>query len=150
MCQATKNAHKTAIKRSKLSAPSEYLVKHDLVNNNDTLDYGCGKGYDCDSMGWDGYDPHYRSEFPNKKYDTIVCNFVLNVLPESKWNNVIDSITSLLKPGGFAWISVRNDKSNLNGFTKIGTYQTFVELDLPVEKRSSTFVMYHLKNVKND
>jgi len=62
---------------------------------------------------------------------------------------VIDNILALLEWDGVAYISVRNDKKNLNGFTSIGTYQAFVDLDLPVVNRTSSYVIYKLekKNV---
>lgn len=145
MYRAIDNSYRTAIVRRKLSAPTKYLVENNLLNPYSTLDYGCGRGFDCDEMGYDGYDPYYRPEYPIKKYKTIMCNFVLNVLPEYQWEKVLTYIENLLDDDGVAYISVRNDKSNLNGFTKIGTYQTFVKLNLPVEKKTSTFVMYKLE-----
>lgn len=138
------HSHKTAIKRNKLSAPVNYLVQNELIKGQ-ALDFGCGKGYDCDTLGIDGYDIYYRPEYPVKKYDTIVCNYVLNVLPEECWDDVIEQILSLLKDDGIAYISVRNDKKNLNGITKTGTYQTFVDLDLPFIKKTFGFIIYKLE-----
>jgi hypothetical protein len=44
------------------------------------LDYGCGRGFDAEYYGMDKYDPHYAPEFPKIKFDTITCNYVLNVV----------------------------------------------------------------------
>lgn len=138
------HSHKTAIKRNKLSAPVKYLVQNELLKG-ECLDFGCGKGFDCDTLGMDGYDIYYRPEYPTKLYDTIMCNYVLNVLPELEWSRVLDEIYSLLKVNGIAYIAVRNDKSNLNGITSLGTYQVFVDLDLPVIKKTSGFIIYKIE-----
>lgn len=58
----------TAIKRSRLSAPARYLLKHDLLKGR-ILDFGCGLGFDTDELrrqGHDitGYDCYYRPEYP--------------------------------------------------------------------------------------
>jgi|2_EtaG_2_1085320.scaffolds.fasta_scaffold00330_31 hypothetical protein len=146
MSKASENAYKTAITRSKLSTAAQYLVDNDLLKGK-CLDFGCGKGFDCDALGIDGYDPHYRPrhlEFDG--YDTVMCNFVLNCLPEEEWFDVIKGIIGTLKlDGGIAYISVRNDKKNLNGFTMKDTFQTFVELDYPIVKKTSNFVMYKIE-----
>ena len=140
------NAHKTAIKRNGLSGPAKYLVQNGLIDCWD-LDFGSGHGMDAHILYLDAYDPYYSPEFPTKKYDTIMCNYVLNVIesPEER-QNVIDTIKGLLRPRGVAFLSVRNDKKNLNGRTKIGTWQGYIELDLPVETKTSNFVMYRLEN----
>ena len=144
MCKATDNAYKTAITRKSLSAPARYLVENDLLQG-ECLDYGCGKGFDCDELGIDGYDPYYRKAIIYANYyNTIMCNFVLNVLKPDGQELVLYDIKRALCPGGVAYISVRNDKKNLNGFTSKGTYQTFVELDLPVVVKTSSFIMYRL------
>jgi len=99
----------TAIKRFKLSSPMNKLNKQGLLIG-DVLDYGCGKGFDADCLGFDKYDPFY---FPDLmrifKYDTITCHYVLNVIREDQVQDVIEDILSLLKPGGKAYISFRND-----------------------------------------
>ena len=57
------NAYKTAITRKKPSLPMRWLAKEGLIPSRiDTLDYGCGKGFDADYFGMDKYDPHF---FPN-------------------------------------------------------------------------------------
>lgn len=135
-------AYLTAIARNRMSAPAQFLSSHCLLNGQ-VLDYGCGRGKDCEELECDGYDPHYRPEFPKKQYDTIMCNFVLNVIEnENERQAVLGKIDSLLKPGGKAYISVRNDRRKLNGKTSKGTFQTFVELPLPVVSSSSSYLMY--------
>lgn len=74
----------TAIKRTDFSVPTRYLMQHNLLRGK-ILDFGCGFGFDTDELrkqGFDiiGYDYYYRPDFPEGKFDTIFCNYVLNVL----------------------------------------------------------------------
>ena len=139
-------SHLTAIKRTKLSAPMKYLVEKGLIQG-ETLDYGCGKGFDAEELQMDKYDPHFQPELPtNKRYDTITCNYVLNVIEDSEMRDAtLGVITLLLKDGGTAYITVRRDKFK-EGFNSRGTYQTIVELGLPVlhEKKGSyaTYILH--------
>ena len=148
------NSHKTAMSRNSLSSAAKYLVEEDLLKGR-VLDYGCGKGYDAKELRLYSFDPYYTSctiidkeGRPTwmQKYDTIMCNFVLNTLPKDEWEVVLDNIKKLLAKRGTAYIAVRNDRKNLNGITKKGTFQIFVELDLPVVKKTGNFIMYSLKN----
>lgn len=134
-------AYKTAIRRVKLSAPMKYIP---LVGR--VLDYGCGRGFDCDTLQVEGYDPHWRPTPPCGEYDTIYCNYVLNVIADpQEREKVVATIVGLLAPGGVAYISVRNDRDHLNGWTKTGTWQGYVELPYPVVKVTSGFVMYRIE-----
>ena len=135
--------HLTAIHRKDISLPTKYLQKRSLLIGR-ILDYGCGHGHDCDALGFEGYDPHWRPTPPNGKFDTIICNYVLNVLEESEWQGVLDSISGLLFEGGKAYITVRTDKDSLNGWTSKGTYQCEVKLDLPLVYNGK-FRMYRLE-----
>lgn len=107
------------------------------------LDYGSGKGYDADAFDTESYDPYYQPIMPEGKFDTIVCNFVLNVISSKvERQRVIRDIMSRLNPGGKAYFSVRSDKSNLNGYTKRGTWQGFITLDLPIITSKNGFTTY--------
>lgn len=149
------NSYKTAIKRKALSSPAKYLFNKypfTFLGNKKWLDYGCGHGYDADSLGIDKYDPYYFPQLETEfydgylQYDYIMCNFVLNTIPDAEERyKVIDCLTDLLAPGGVAYISVRNDTQNLHGYTKIGTWQGYVQLNLPVEVRRSSFRMYRMR-----
>ena len=137
-------AHLTALRRKSLSLPCKYLLDKNLVQGR-ALDYGCGHGFDADSLGADKYDPHYFPTHPEGKYNLIYCNYVLNVIEDTEIRyRVIADIYNLLERGGVAFISVRNDRKKLNGITKRGTWQGYVELDLPVENKRSEYVMYRL------
>ena len=136
--------HKTAIKRKSISAPAKKLAKENRLAGR-CLDYGCGYGFDCDNLGMIGYDPYHRSVEPRGNFDTILCTYVLNVIESpSERDMVLRAIQSLLKKNGKAYISVRNDLTSLNGYTKIGTWQGKIELDLPILYKNSGFITYEL------
>lgn len=137
-------AHKTAIRRRAPSAPmKEHERSGRLVGR--VLDYGSGRGFDADYFSIERYDPHYSPDMPGGMFDTIVCNFVLNVIEsEEERDAVVTDIRSMLVPGGRAYFAVRTDKANLRGTTKIGTWQGRVVLDLPVVARGSGFETYEL------
>jgi ubiquinone/menaquinone biosynthesis C-methylase UbiE len=111
------------------------------------LDYGCGKGKDADLLEFVKYDPFYFPHFPTEKFELITCNYVLNTLPdEAERQSVLDKIMELLLPQGEAYISVRADRKNLNGYTRKGTYQGYHPPMLPLLHKGSGFEIYHLKN----
>ena len=103
----------TAIRRTDLSVPVRYLLRHDLLKGR-ILDFGCGFGYDTDELkqrGYDitGYDYYYRTEYPEGKFDTIFCVYVLNVLEPHAQAEVMMNISNLLSPKGTAYFAVRRD-----------------------------------------
>jgi hypothetical protein len=139
------NAHKTAIKRKKMSAPAYMLHKNDMIIGR-TLDYGSGHGFDANALGIDQYDPHHSPKIPPGTFNTIICTYVLNVIPDFRERmKVLSDIRYRLADGGKAYISVRNDLTNLNGWTKIGTWQGKIELDLPIVYKTAGFVTYLLE-----
>ena len=142
------NSHKTAITRKKLSQPIQYIKKNNLFNGN-CLDFGCGRGFDANSLNLDKFDPHYFPEYPTKKYDTITSIYVLNVVDENEQQKIIDQIKSLLNENGLAYIAVRRD-SFIEGFNKKGTYQRKVFLkeneNCQLIKSDSNFALYKIKN----
>ena len=101
--------HRTAITRKGPSIPARRLYKDGRLQGR-VLDYGCGRGTDSEYYGIQGWDPYYRAEpHPSGKYDTILCTYVLCILPPGEESKVISDIEALLKPGGRAYITVRND-----------------------------------------
>jgi diadenosine tetraphosphate (Ap4A) HIT family hydrolase len=129
-------SHLTAIERGKPSFPLRILLERNLIEGN-VLDYGCGFGKDVSFLNSRkinavGFDPFYFPDLPTKKFDTIICFYVLNVLFEDEQNGVLMNISSLLKPNGKAYFAVRRDIKN-DGFRthfvhKKPTYQCQVNL----------------------
>lgn len=132
-------AYKTAIARKTLSAPVKAL-RADLAGR--VLDYGCGRGSDARELGCESFDPHYQPVMPSGVFDTIICNYVLNVIESDKERrSVLCDIAARLRPSGIAYITVRADKKALTGHKK-DTWQGYIELDLPVVQRASGYVTY--------
>ena len=96
-----------------MSAPTRYLLQHGLLKGR-ILDFGCGHGFDTDELkrqGFDivGYDSCYRSDYPEGKFDTIICVYVLNVLEPYAQAEVMWEISNLLASGGTVYYAVRRD-----------------------------------------
>lgn len=100
----------SAVHRSKPSMTILWLQDQGLLVG-DMLDYGCGKGLDADYFGmdkYDAFDPSWCniSLDTDKRYDTIVCNFVFNILEPGEEFGVLENIQRLLKEDGIAYIIV--------------------------------------------
>lgn len=105
--------HLTAKERDKISMPARMIEQQSFIKGK-TLDFGCGFGKDVDELkakGYEieGYDPHYFPNYPNRKFDTILCFYVLNVLLPEQQAQVIMQVSNLLRPNGKAYFSVRRD-----------------------------------------
>lgn len=111
--QKNQFSHLTAIERIYLSVPAQFLLDKNMLQGK-VLDFGCGFGNDVKLLrqkGFDitGYDPYYFPQYPNDKFDTIICFYVLNVLFPEEQANVLMGVSHLLKPGGKAYYAVRRD-----------------------------------------
>lgn len=140
----------TAISRKKASAPMTWLKAQGKLKGR-ILDYGSGRGEDADIFKTERYDPHFSPEMPKGKFDTIVSNFVLNVLSEEETDMVIDDVKSRLKPGGEAYFAVRRDVKE-EGFTSRGTFQRTVYLgaDFEIVKEvKGGYAIYRMINPKD-
>ena len=136
MRKIVNNPHLTAIERTSMSFPTRWLKQNNLLKG-EILDFGCGFGIDTEQLkeqGFDivGYDNHYRPEYPEKRFDTIICNYVLNVLEPNEQAEVLMAVSELLKPTGKAYFAVRRDLKS-EGFRthyvhKLPTYQSNVIL----------------------
>ena len=104
----TTDSYKTAITRKALSVPTARLLKAGLLRG-DILDYGAGKGFDARAIGASSYDPHFAPKKPATKFDTIICNYVLNVVDESTQSEIVSEILSHMKKDARAYITVRRD-----------------------------------------
>ncbi len=113
------NAHLTVKERQHASFPTRHLHQNGYLHGR-ILDFGCGLGRDVTFLqqnGYEveGYDPYYAKEFPKGKFDTIICNYVLNVLMPEEQAGVLMEVSELLKPSGTAYFTVRRDIAK-NGF----------------------------------
>lgn len=139
-----RKAHLTAVSRKQPSLPMRRLSKDGHLEGRG-LDYGCGRGFDAEHFGFDGYDPHYRPEMPEGQYRTVVSNFVLNVIESDEERRAaLRAITGKLEKDGVAYVSVRNDRHALAGRTSRGTWQGLIVLDLPVVYKTSGYITYKL------
>lgn len=136
MSKQNHNSHLTAIERTSLSYPARILLNQKKIKGK-VLDFGCGIGKDVELLknkGFDidGFDPFYFPTFPSKKYDTILCFYVLNVLLPEEQAEVLMNVSNLLKPNGKAYFAVRRD-IQYEGFRihkvhKKETYQCIIKL----------------------
>lgn len=106
-------SHLTAKERKSLSFPAKFLLNKKLLVS-DVLDFGCGFGKDVGLLEKKGikiigYDPQYFPNYPAKKFDTIICFYVLNVLMNEEQAIVLMEVSQLLKPTGKAYFAVRRD-----------------------------------------
>lgn len=107
------NSHLTAKEREFLSFPAKILLNKNLLKG-EVLDFGCGFGNDVKvlkekGINIDGYDKHYFPDYPTKRYDTIICFYVLNVLLPEEQATVLMELSQLIKPTGKVYIAVRRD-----------------------------------------
>ncbi len=155
-----KFSHLTAIERSYLSFPAQYLLNNNLLQGR-VLDFGCGLGNDVkllNQKGFDvtGYDPYYFPEYPDDKFETIICFYVLNVLFAENQANVLMEVSHLLKPGGKVYYAVRRDLKK-EGFRehyvhKKPTYQCNVKLPFKsvyLDERCEIYEYVHYNNQRN-
>ncbi|MBB3695939.1 class I SAM-dependent methyltransferase [Flammeovirga yaeyamensis] len=129
----------TAIHRKSISFPSRFLLEKGFLIG-DVLDFGAGHGKDTQELNDKGlkvdqYDPHFSPVFPIKKYETIICHYVLNVLEKTDQSKVLAEVSMLLKQGGKAYFTVRRDLVKegirIHAIYKKPTYQCNVILPFP-------------------
>jgi len=150
------DSHRTAMNRSRLSAPMSWLLSAGHLNMTSILDYGSGKGYDANWLRLHGrpiepssvadFDPYYQPKLPNRKFDIVTCIYVLNVLPIEQEMKVINEAFSFVAPQGKLFIAVRNDILK-EGETHIGTYQRRVNLDFPLLVKTRGFKIYQITDL---
>ncbi|NEP40209.1 MAG: HIT domain-containing protein [Okeania sp. SIO2G4] len=134
--QSNQYSHLTAKERKFISFPAQLLLDKNLLVGK-ILDFGCGFGNDVKllqqkNFSVTGYDPYYFPQYPQTKFDTILCFYILNVLFDQVQTQVLMEVSQLLKPGGKAYYSVRRGLKR-EGFRehyihKKPTYQCLVNL----------------------
>ena len=129
----------TAIKRTNPSAPMRFLHENKLLVGR-TLDYGCGRGFDAKFYSLEAYDPYWRAELPQGKFDTITCIYVLNVVDKETSASIIEKVRLLLAPGGKAYFVVRRDlRESKKGR---GCIQRSVNLSSVSIRKTSSYEIY--------
>jgi 2-polyprenyl-3-methyl-5-hydroxy-6-metoxy-1,4-benzoquinol methylase len=144
------NPEKTAISRARLSAPSTYLLEQGLLVGR-ILDYGCGKGDLTKFLDGDieEFDPYFAPKRPSGKFDVVVCNYVLCVLPPKEQEQVLRDARKHLRADGVLYVTVRRDLLK-NSPSTLGVRQFHVELDHPtLVHLRGRFEIYVLKRRRN-
>jgi hypothetical protein len=111
----------TAKARDSASKPMRFYGEAGLLVG-EVLDFGCGK----DPHDFARYDPahHPDASALNKQWDTVTCNYVLNVLPlEGLRTNVMLSLRSLVRADGHALVSVWQRSPDAETFRTSRGYQ---------------------------
>lgn len=130
------NSHLTVKERHNLSFPAKILFGQKLLIG-EVLDFGCGFGGDVKflqekEIKIEGYDKDYFPAYPIKKFDTIICLDVLNVLKSGEQATVLMELSQLIKPTGKAYIAVTRDLHfeglRMNKLNQRKTYQCNVIL----------------------
>jgi diadenosine tetraphosphate (Ap4A) HIT family hydrolase len=161
MKKETNNSHLTAKERTKISFPTQWLLNHKMLKG-EILDFGCGFGFDGDELQKQGicidsYDKYHKPEYPTKTYDTIVCNYVLNVLQPDEQPEVLMAVSELLKPNGKAYFSVRRDITyegfRIHKIHKQTTFQCNVKLpykSIYLNESCEIYEYQHYNKVKKE
>lgn len=107
------HSHLTAKDRDSISFPAKFLMTRNLLKG-EILDFGCGFGKDIEVLknkGYNiqGYDKFHKPTYPKKKFDTIICLYVLNVLMPEEQAKVLIELSRLIKPTGKVYFAVRRD-----------------------------------------
>lgn len=122
-----KRSKNTARVRKKPSVPAQWLYDNGLIIPI-ALDFGCGRSPDGEAFNMVKFDPYWKPNYHalTIPYNTILCTYVLNVMGQTRQDEVIGTVYKLLKLGGIAYITVRRDiKSITRGR---GAYQYPVDL----------------------
>lgn len=141
----------TAISRKQLPVPTRWLLSKNLITGN-VLDFGCGKCSSINPANWTSYDPHFAPiNISGSKFDTIVCNYVINTLELPDQVKVLNEIKSLLSDNGVAYVSVRNDTpKNGWGYSSRETYQDKVEhLKCEIIRNTAQYRIFKITNKDN-
>lgn len=132
-----------AVHRNSVSSGAAWLVNHNLVQGR-VLDYGCGFGFDADHFGWQGFDPYYRQQPPQGKFDTILCNHVLNMLTRASRHSALNQIQDLLTETGVTWLIVPRNIPRIGKLAVRKRIQNYVVLSLPSAYADEALEIYRM------
>lgn len=106
------NAQRTQI----ATTTGTYKKAREILGKGKTLDFGAGLGKGAKEIGADTYEPFPKdwnpnftdaSSIPSNSYPKITNLNVLNVVPKSIRDGIVQDIGRVLKPGGTAIITTR-------------------------------------------
>lgn len=138
----------TAISRKTHSIPYRVLLEKGYLNKDKRiLDFGCGKGFDVETLKEQGYNIKGFDKFQDKyndssiieycnSFDLVTCNYVFNVIEDIEERKEL--LTMLKDLGWVVIISVRADiksvkntwkKHNDGYITPKGTFQKFYTME---------------------
>ena len=134
-----RTSKRTAIKRDKLPLPSRIALERELIRGI-VLNFGAGKdkltsveaNKNKSVVACINYDINSNdtSTFSNYVFDTVMCNYVLNVLPPQERSEMIQNMKKCGNKGAKFLIAVRTDfprkkwKKYKDGYiTGSGTFQ---------------------------
>ena len=133
-------SRRTAISRRVASLPIRLIVDSENLQGHG-LHFGCGKDHTGTAalhkipgvVTFMEYDPNYADypEMLDTKYDFVISNYVLNILPPRIRKKAIEDITACVKTKGVVYITVRAKGQSAiigtplyDGYrTSIGTFQ---------------------------
>lgn len=102
--------HRTAIARTGPSAPRRAWEQAGLLGGR-VLDYGSGRGADCEATATRCYDPHHPDpkvrKAPSGDYDAVTLTYVLNVLPPDERKRTLQAAAKRVRRGGRLLVAVR-------------------------------------------
>jgi hypothetical protein len=128
---------KTAIHRTKPSMPSSRLIADGRIRGS-VINLGKGRSVaDAEALKaaareYAEYDPNFAPDAGalERGYDTVVSNYVLNVLPPFVREIAWETIRKATAKDGTAYVTVRGNDHSINGTpefdgvrTSIGTFQ---------------------------
>ena len=105
--------HRTAISRDQPSIPLRHLQEHhpQLLQGR-VLDFGSGRGSDCQAIKAQCYDPHHPKQSvrksPTGTFDTVMMTYVVNVLPKDERAEAVKGAARMVRKGGSIVISARS------------------------------------------
>jgi len=134
-----------AIKRKNPSKAATVFEQLHILSD-DTLDYGCGYGFDADHYKWAKYDPYYFDNYPSAQFKNIVCINVLNVVSSKIRTEIIGNIQELLKPDGTAYLVCPRNIPVCGKYSNFERRpQNYVVLTLNTTYKDQNMEIYELK-----
>jgi SAM-dependent methyltransferase len=153
------SSHLTAISRSNPSTPCQILYGQNLIRGK-VLDFGCGRGADylylkdngIDAYAYDLYYFPLHHIFEMRNFDTILCTYVLNVLPPEERKAVVKSVIKRLGKNGIAYFTLRGDTIKgtpyLDGvFTSKNTFQKSYTAESALTEFPNATLVYNKRNI---